>query len=90
MDLSSRPRHAAAFEMQRFEDEILLFDAYSATGIWLNQTASLVWLLCDGERRLSDIIDFLRETYPRAADRLPSEVAEAVDLLSGHGAIIIE
>jgi hypothetical protein len=33
MDLSSRPRHAAAFEMQRFEDEILLFDAHSATGI---------------------------------------------------------
>ena len=89
MDLSSRPRHAADLRVQRFEGEILLFDGGNATGILLNETASLVWLLCDGERSVSDIIEYLRGSYPLEAERLLSDVADAIDLLSGHGAIVI-
>jgi Coenzyme PQQ synthesis protein D (PqqD) len=90
MQLSSRPRHAADFSLRQFEDEILLFDPGSATVIWLNQTAALLWCLCDGERSVVEMIDLLCETYPLESGRLRSDVEEAIDLLSGHGALVIE
>ena len=90
MHPSSRPRHAADFHMWPFEDEMLLVDSRNATGILLNQTATLLWHLCDGERSVLEIIDLLCETYPLETERLRSDVEEAIDLLSGHGAIVIE
>lgn len=76
--------------MERFDNELLLVHVENATGIWLNETASLVWLLCDGERTVADITALLRDSFPEAREHLPSEVEDAVRLLSAHGAIETE
>jgi hypothetical protein len=90
MDLSRRPRHADGVRFHQFDNEVLLVHVENATGILLNETASLVWLLCDGARSAADIIELLRDSFPVAAERLPSEVEDALRLLSAHGAIEIE
>lgn len=90
MELSRRPRHAAKIAVQQFDDEILLLAADGGTGIWLNQTASLVWLLCNGQRTVGEIIALLQEEFPVEADDVSAEVADALRTLSGHGAIEVE
>ena len=44
----------------------------------LNQTAALLWALCSGTERLSEIRDRLRGLYPDAGDQLESEVTEGL------------
>ena len=90
MGPSRRPRHAAEVRFRQFDNEILLLRPESGTGIWLNETASLVWLLCNGERTIAEIIELLREAFPVAAENLPAEVEDTLRVLSGHGAIEVE
>lgn len=47
----------------------------------LNQTASLLWLLCGGKERVFEIRDQLRALYPDAGGQLESEVSEGLSEL---------
>ena len=75
---SDRPRHSAEVHCATFDDEILLYDPQRATGLWLNETASLVWRLCDGQRTVGEIVAFLQGAYPSAAEHLPAEVNDTL------------
>ena len=47
----------------------------------------MIWQLCNGERRVAEIVEILQEAYPEAAATMPREVDESIlDLLS-HGVI---
>lgn len=90
MHNSPRPRRSPDFDFQQIEEDVLLFQSGSTTGLWLNPTAALVWLLCDGQREVSEITDLLREQYPLEAQRVASDVHEAIDSLASRGAIVFE
>jgi len=53
----------------------------------LNQSAGLVWGLCDGERTVADIVRLLAEAYPEAAVDLPGDVARIVRELHLQGVL---
>lgn len=52
--------------------------------LYLNETASLVWRLCDGERSVADIEALLRDAFPDATE-LPADVDVAIGFLVDHG-----
>lgn len=69
---------------EQLDDELLLYREETARVVALNPTASLIWELCDGRRSLGEIETLLRGAFPEAADRIPGELAAAVEHLLGE------
>jgi hypothetical protein len=55
--------------------------------VHLNETAALVWELCNGTRTVGQIEDLLREAYPEAHERIVTDVGQALRRLDESGAL---
>jgi hypothetical protein len=86
MEDSDRPLRRDGFLMQQLDGEVILFDPDQTRALCLNETASLIWGLCDGTNTMSDIAQLLRDAFPDAQD-LTADVQEALKLFSQHDAI---
>src|SRR5262245_39573191 len=83
----ARPQQRHDVLHTTLDDEILIYGQDRMIAFALNQTAAVIWQLCDGERTVADIITMLQEAYPDQAATMPHEVDECLlDLLS-HGVI---
>jgi len=69
------------------DDEILVYHPDDTTAFALNETASVIWQLCNGERRVDEIVEILQKAYPEAAATMPREVDEGILALLSHGVI---
>jgi hypothetical protein len=87
MEGSRIPKPVPDYRLEELDNELLLYHPAQTKTIYLNETASLVWQLCDGERSEQDIVDLLRESFPEAADTVESDVARTLDNFREHGAI---
>jgi hypothetical protein len=88
MDRLAIPKPRSDFKLVELEGESMLYSSDDRKALYLNETASMLWKLCDGERSIGAIEDLLREAYPEAAG-LSGDVEAAVALFIGHGAIEI-
>jgi hypothetical protein len=77
----------ARFKMERIDNELLLFDPAQTKILYCNETAALIWELCDGERTGDEIIAMLKEVYPDAGETIARDVETTLRLFSQHGAI---
>ena len=59
-------------------DEISLYDPRTEQVVVLNQTASDVWRLCDGESGVDEIVRLLASAYGVDGDQIRREVEETV------------
>ena len=75
--------------LEEFDDELVLYDMESTQAIYLNETAALVFRLCDGKRTTGDIEMLLKEAYPEMADEIESDVRAVLDNLAAAGAVVI-
>jgi len=87
---SGRLTRSADFFVEDLENETLLYRTGSQTAIYLNESAALVWRLCDGRRNVKDIVDLLVENYPEAKASLPQDVEQAVSMLLDKGAVSVD
>lgn len=63
--------------------EVLVYLPGGDRTLYLNDSAAIVWRLCNGGLSGADIADLLEEAYPDAADTLRAEVAATLqDLLA--------
>jgi Coenzyme PQQ synthesis protein D (PqqD) len=53
--------------------------------IYLNETATVIWKLCDGTRTVN--IDLLVEAFPDAASDVRADVRDTIDELVRNGAL---
>ena len=83
----ARPLRAGGYTVEELDGELLLFDAASARVIALNETAALVWNLCDGTRTTGEIVTLITAAYPEAAAEIPGDVAGIVAQFARHGAL---
>lgn len=87
--LSATPRRRPRLRMERLGNEVLLLDRRQAKTIYLNQTAALVWQLCDGVRTVADIVQDLGRAYPHVK-ALRADVRAAMAQLADHGAVELQ
>jgi hypothetical protein len=87
---SGKLTRSTDFFVENLADETLLYRTGSQTAVYLNESAALVWKLCDGQRTIRDIINILIENFPEAKSQLPYEVEQAVTQLLDKGALLVE
>jgi hypothetical protein len=87
MESSRRPCRKADYRLEKIDDEMLLYHPGETKILYCNQTASLVWGLCDGQRTAEDITALLAESYPEAAEAIPGDVEVTLRQFLEHGAI---
>lgn len=81
MNLSSLPIKTKGFYLESIDDELLLYHPEHARALYLNDTAALVWQMCDGRDRIIDIIEILKDSFPESAEVIPDEVEETLKKL---------
>jgi Coenzyme PQQ synthesis protein D (PqqD) len=86
MDTNLIPQRDAGCVEEVLEGEIVLYSACSAKALYLNEPASLVWQLIDGERSIAQMELLLTEAYPEAVT-LKNDLSEAIEVLRKHGVI---
>lgn len=87
MILAKKPQREPDYQLEQIDDELLLYHPSRTKILYCNQTASLVWQLCDGQRSTQEIIDLLTAAYPEAKDSLPFDTEQTLEEFQEHGAI---
>lgn len=77
------------FKVEVFEKEILLYSVSKSKGVYLNETAYLVWEMCGKGYSVGEIITLLEETYPEQENEIRGDISEAIESLVENGALVI-
>jgi len=81
------PKRKDDYRLEQLDDELLLYHPSDTKILYLNQSASLVWGLCDGEHSVVEIIRLLSEAYPEAVESIPGDVRATLEQFLENGCI---
>lgn len=81
------PIPQGGIEFAELEGEGVLYRSDTMTMIYLNESASVVWRLCDGRRTIASIVETLVQAFPDQANRVSLDVREAIDQLVREGVL---
>ncbi|HEY9078014.1 MAG TPA: PqqD family protein [Anaerolineaceae bacterium] len=87
MNPLSKPMRKPEFRLELVDEDILLYDPAGEKILNFNQTATLIWQLCDGTRTVEDMIDLLQKAYPEAADMINDDVQSTLQEFEVNGCI---
>jgi hypothetical protein len=87
MASTDRPHRQPDYRLEEIDGELLLFHPGKAQILYCNETASLVWQLCDGKQTVAEIIALLAEAFPEAADSIPDDVEAVLKQFAKHDAV---
>jgi hypothetical protein len=82
-----KPRPKPDYRLERLDNEILLYHPAKTTVLYLNETASLIWNLCDGNRTTAEIVELLKDAFPDQAATIDEEVRSTLRRFIEHGAM---
>ena len=78
-DPQLKPVPRAGVRFEELDGEAVVYDRSGHKAIYLNETANVVWQLCDGQRTVAEIAALLAKEFPEAAAEIESDVSDAVD-----------
>jgi hypothetical protein len=77
------------YRLEEVDGELLLYHPGSTKILYCNETASLIWQLCDGTRGEEEIVSTLSEAYPDAGDAVAEDVKATLHQFLEHQALEI-
>ena len=83
----NKPRRTQNYRLEMLDGELLLYEPGETKILYCNQTASLIWQLCDGTHTKEEITAFLKKGYPEVAETIASDVDETLSRFLDEGAI---
>jgi len=81
------PKQCTGFLVEKLEGELVLFHPARNIIIHTNETAALIWQLCDGLNSVDQIVDILSGAYPDSSAEIAKEVPETIQKLRAQGAL---
>jgi hypothetical protein len=87
MNLSAKPKQKPDYHLELIDGELLLYHLNETRILYFNETASLIWRLCDGQQSIGEIITLLSEAYPEAAKSMAADVKETIEQFLTAGCI---
>ena len=82
-----KPRRKPGYHLEMMDGELLMFSPEETQILYCNQTASLIWQLCDGERTAQEIVEMLIAAFPEAEERIRVEAPATLEKFRQHGVI---
>lgn len=89
METTSLPKRIDGFHLELVGEDILLYNPADIKIISLNQTAMIIWRLCDGTIRVDEMIEALQDIYPDAVDDIADDVHSTLQQFEEVGCITI-
>jgi hypothetical protein len=84
---SDKPKRRDDIHSEELQHETVLYDQAHGQAVYLNESASVVWKLCDGSRTVSEMSDLLSQEIGQAADPVARTVAEIVGRFQQAGLV---
>jgi hypothetical protein len=81
------PTRIPHFLLERLDEEVLLYHPGLTKTIQLNETASVIWELCDGQRSIREIAETLGQAFPDAAGEILEDVGTTLQRFADEGAV---
>jgi len=81
------PAQRKGFRFQEMEDEGLIFNETTKRTIYLNDSATVIWKLCDGQRSVRAIAELLKQAYGDVEEDFETDVRETIESLLHEGAL---
>ena len=79
------PRRAIRVADRLVDGELVLYDPDEQRLHVLNPTAGLIWRLCDGKHRESDLVATLADRYPRDRSAIEEDVPRIIERFRTEG-----
>ncbi len=89
VDMSRAPVPKAGVRFEELDGEAVVYDRQGKRATYLNETAAVIWKLCDGSRSVHEIVGLLAQEYPEAAGTMEGDVREAVDRLIADRVMVL-
>lgn len=83
----AKPTPVEGYRIEEMDGELLLYHPQSTATVYMNNTAALVWQLCDGAREVGEIIEILAESFPESGAGLRRDVVTAIESFKSQGAL---
>lgn len=89
MDDACIPTMNAEYKLEKFDNEILLYSVTDTKAVYLNETACMVYGMCNSGQTIGQIIALLEEAYPEQKTTIREDVGETIRQLIQDGALIL-
>ncbi len=66
------------FHLAEMDGESLLYCHEKMTMVYLNESAAVIWRLCDGQRTVGQIVDVLKSAYPSLSHQIDADVCDTI------------
>ena len=86
--MMQRPNRRTEFEERVVEGEMVVMDKESEQIHQLNQTASFIWQLCDGDHDRQQIAEKLAAAFEVDAETAEADVTETLNKLEEIGLLV--
>ncbi len=87
MPESNKPHRKPDYRLEVIDNELLLFHPTETKILYCNESASLIWQLCDGQRTSQEITALLAAAFPEETNAIADDVQSTLRQFSQHGAI---
>ncbi len=85
LDHIARP--IEGIELTEMEGEGILYWREQTKMVYLNETARVIWQLCDGSRAVSEIVDALAAEFPDRQTEVSLQVRETIEQFAAEGVL---
>ena len=83
-----KPIRKDGLNVKNMEDDLVIYDSGKDQLHVLNQTARMIWNLCDGNHYVIEIAENMQRLSPSEnPDRIQADVNETIELLQEKGLI---
>ena len=83
----TRPTRNPEMRVEKVDSDLLAYHPQGDRILQLNETAALIWGLCDGIRTVSDISRLLEEAYPEDSAQIHTDLVSVLNALEKEGCI---
>jgi len=83
----SIPEAVERIKVEIMDGETVLYGEAAKKMIYLNESATAVFQLCDGQRSVLEIIDLLTAAYPDESAAMRQDVVRVIDYLVQEGVL---
>ncbi|MEM7346610.1 MAG: PqqD family protein [Chloroflexota bacterium] len=94
---SAIPHQKPDYRLEQLDDELLLYHPTRTSIMYCNETASIIWHLCDGQRTTEEIVSLLSAAYEQPPETVLADVDavlcqfyehQAIEYLDANGQVV--